>query len=747
MTDKTQPILINFKLPNVIDLSQPGAKITFGLEATDGPDGSGIDYVQIEIDRFISGGLLRKHVTWSPERSSADGQIVSTDSFADSTPTTAGNYFNVGAGTPTGTVTITRISIGDKAGNFKWYTAADLAALGFNASISLVNAAAPAAPTANLVSSGLDAASSMRTFAGTSAAGTTVYVSTYSNGKWIDLGKTTASADGKWTLQSSALSDGVYSKTSAWAVDAAGNASALSTQFSFDVWKDGLAAPTLSLPVHAPNLLRVDNPVISGTGTPKALVTIFADGKEVGTGRVNDNGAWSILTDTLTEGSHTFTASQSTDGGRTSPSTQPVQATVAVQPTTGLKFIVSSLTSAVNTADKAFIQNMLDDTAARFSEVLDANQTIAVAVNVRDLGNASASAGGTFAGNDPSGMPLLPTAVFNLNTSQPANYAKLDTAPAFLYAHEMLHVLGINIARAAFSAYVREQADGIYFVGPNAMAINGGAVRLDSSRSHIDGNDDLMGPNGNHTNNYVFSAANPYAPFSTLDLAILKDIGWTTKPVLVSDDGHTFVAGSGKAGFDQVNGTAGLDTFFISQNRGSLSGAWVGGKYVLTNAANGTSHTLSGIERVQFADKTVALDVDGVGGQVYRLYQAVFGRTPDSGGLGFWIEAADNGQSIAQIADQFAASNEFKTLYGLAPSSDEIVTKLYANVLHRAPDQGGYDYWLPIIKSNPSLVEEVLVAFSESAENKEQVAKVIGNGFEYEPWAEPVSRAILPQLY
>jgi hypothetical protein len=131
----------------------------------------------------------------------------------------------------------------------------------------------------------------------------------------------------------------------------------------------------------------------------------------------------------------------------------------------------------------------------------------------------------------------------------------------------------------------------------------------------------------------------------------------------------------------------------------------------------------------------MALDVDGVAGQVYRLYQAVFGRTPDGAGLGFWIDAADNGQSIAQIADQFAASSEFKTLYGTSPAPDEIVTKLYANVLHRAPDQGGYNYWLPIIKSNPALVEEVLVSFSESAENKEQVAKIIGNGFEYEPWA------------
>lgn len=32
------------------------------------------------------------------------------------------------------------------------------------------------------------------------------------------------------------------------------------------------------------------------------------------------------------------------------------------------------------------------------------------------------------------------------------------------------------------------------------------------------------------------------------------------------------------------------------------------------------------------------------------------------------------------------------------------------------------------------MIEEVLVVFSESPENQEQVAKVIGGGFEYTPY-------------
>ncbi len=384
--------------------------------------------------------------------------------------------------------------------------------------------------------------------------------------------------------------------------------------------------------------------------------------------------------------------------------------------------------------DRTFIQNMLDDTAARISEFIDTNTTIPVSVNIADLGNAVARAGARWLGTNSDGTPILEDAHLELSSKYPGLYSQSEEANPYLFAHEMLHALGMNSGVFALKNQIETRSDGVFFTGANAVAVNGGPVRLSSDRAHIDDNSDLMSPGGGSLDSPAFAASNPLAPFSALDVAILKDLGWSTKPVLVSADGHTFVAGSGKAGFDQVDGTSGLDTFFINENRATFTGNWNNGEYLISSVVDGTSHSLNGIERIKFADATAALDVDGVAGQVYRLYEAVFGRTPDKAGLGFWIKGVDNGQSIAQVADQFAASAEFKTLYGTDPSAEQIVTKLYANVLHRVPDQGGYDYWLPIIKNNPSLVEEVLVAFSESAENKEQVAKIIGNGFEYEPY-------------
>lgn len=733
MTDTTAPKLINFQLPTTIDLSQPGAKIPFKVEAADEAGGSGLSMVVITLDRFVSGGNSIKHVVFRPGIGSADGQLVATDTFTDATPTTASIDFNVGAGSPAGTVRVVNIKVIDQAGMVSTYTGAQLQALGFNSTVELVNAAAPVAPTASLVTAGLEVGSTSRTLAGTSQPGNKIFVAAYVDGLYKNLGSTVAGADGKWTLMTGPLSDGIYTKVSAWAVDADGNASTISQQFAFDVWKDGLSSPTLSLPTDAQGLLRVDNPVVTGTGVPQATVTVYADGKAVGTAKVDDGGFWSVLTTTLSAGAHTFTASQATAGGRTSALSEASQATVAIA-STGLKFSVSGVNSAGVNADRGFVQNMLDDTAARFSEFIDANVTIPVSVTVKDMGTAVGAAGANFLGVDASGTPIISGAILNLSSKYPSLYSASESANPYLYAHEMLHVLGFNSDAAAFKKYLKVQADGLYFVGPNAVALNGAPVRLDAGGSHIDGDDDLMGSGGGNMNNPVFGATNPYAPFSQVDIAILKDLGWNTKPILVSTDGHTFIAGSGKAGFDQVKGTASRDLFFVDENRSNFSLKKEGGSYKLVNNSDLTSHTLTGIERIQFSDKMVAIDIDGAGGQIYRLYQAAFGRVPDTEGLGFWMRNADNGMTLAETSMYFSSSDEFKKLYGTAPTVEGVVTQLYQNVLHRAPEKGGFDFWVSVLQRDFNLLDEVLAAFSESPENVQLVGQVIGNGFEYTPF-------------
>jgi Ca2+-binding RTX toxin-like protein len=191
----------------------------------------------------------------------------------------------------------------------------------------------------------------------------------------------------------------------------------------------------------------------------------------------------------------------------------------------------------------------------------------------------------------------------------------------------------------------------------------------------------------------------------------------------------------GGAGNDVLIGGDGRDTATYD---GKLAGYTISrdasGWHVKDTAGGEGTDTLLGVERLQFADRAVALDLDGVAAQAYRIYRAAFDRTPDLAGLGYWISAMDKGSTVSDLASGFVHSKEFADLYGSAPSNADIVTRLYTNILHRAPDQAGYDYWVGILDHKKADLVGVLGSFSESAENRDAVADLIGNGIVFTPW-------------
>jgi len=209
-----------------------------------------------------------------------------------------------------------------------------------------------------------------------------------------------------------------------------------------------------------------------------------------------------------------------------------------------------------------------------------------------------------------------------------------------------------------------------------------------------------------------------------------------------SPPGTTVTGGDGD---DVLHGGAGNDILVGGTGRDSASYDGKAADYKVTHDASGWhvadqrssgtdgTDTLQGVERVTFADATVALDTDGVAGQAYRFYRAAFDRTPDLPGLGFWIGAMDKGSSVQDLAAGFSTSKEFTTMYGGASNAD-IVGKLYHNVLHRTPEQAGYDYWLGVLNDHKASLSDVLAAFSDSAENKDAVADLIADGILFTPW-------------
>lgn len=190
--------------------------------------------------------------------------------------------------------------------------------------------------------------------------------------------------------------------------------------------------------------------------------------------------------------------------------------------------------------------------------------------------------------------------------------------------------------------------------------------------------------------------------------------------------GKDIIAGLG--GNDVIDGGAGVDTA-LYQGARSAYAITVGSNGLNVSSAHEGNDNLVNIERLKFTDKILAFDIDGNAGQVYRLYQAAFNRTPDTAGLSDWIRGADQGMTLQNIAKAFIASQEFQILYGANPSNDAFVTALYLNAIGRAPDEGGKAYWVEQLNNGLSK-ELALIGFSESVENQAIVIGAIQNGIE-----------------
>lgn len=212
--------------------------------------------------------------------------------------------------------------------------------------------------------------------------------------------------------------------------------------------------------------------------------------------------------------------------------------------------------------------------------------------------------------------------------------------------------------------------------------------------------------------------------------------------VLIGKDGADHLSGQagddllfGGLGSDTLDGGAGLDQASFLGKRADYTLTHAGASWtVIGSAADEGSDTLANIERLHFSDGNVALDVDDIAGQAYRIYQAAFDRAPDTAGLGYWITMMDRGLSLRAVAAGFVASNEFTARYGAAPDHRTIVEQIYENVLHRPGEQAGVDYWTGVLDSKAGDLTDVLVGFSESHENQVALVGVIANGIAYAPY-------------
>ncbi len=107
--------------------------------------------------------------------------------------------------------------------------------------------------------------------------------------------------------------------------------------------------------------------------------------------------------------------------------------------------------------------------------------------------------------------------------------------------------------------------------------------------------------------------------------------------------------------------------------------------------------------------------------KVTRLYSAYFQRLPDYGGFQYWTGRLRSGTSLQKASDTFAASSEFRRTYG-SLSNRAFVKLVYTNVLHRAPDTSGLNYWVSRLDRRVQGRGSVMTQFSESSENVRKMA-------------------------
>jgi Ca2+-binding RTX toxin-like protein len=197
----------------------------------------------------------------------------------------------------------------------------------------------------------------------------------------------------------------------------------------------------------------------------------------------------------------------------------------------------------------------------------------------------------------------------------------------------------------------------------------------------------------------------------------------TGDDTVYEDTGNDTVDGG--SGFDTVVWKGALDEYQVTRN---------GSTYTVIHLADGSVDRVTNVERLSFDDKLVASDVtpDSLGGEVFRLYRATFDRAPDVHGLRYWTAAMGQGAGLDTLADDFVESSEFQARYGTGLSNHDLVAKFYENVLHRAADQAGLDFWTGALDSHAATSAQVLAAISESRENIDGTAALIGNGLVFD---------------
>lgn len=114
---------------------------------------------------------------------------------------------------------------------------------------------------------------------------------------------------------------------------------------------------------------------------------------------------------------------------------------------------------------------------------------------------------------------------------------------------------------------------------------------------------------------------------------------------------------------------------------------------------------------------------------VIRFYQGAYARKPDKAGLDFWVDVfvaagATKADLVSDLAPYFLTSTEYVTMYG-SLNNTQFITALFQNLYDRAPDTGGLNFWVGKLDNNELTRAQVFVEFCEAQEFRDIIDPLI----------------------
>ena len=190
----------------------------------------------------------------------------------------------------------------------------------------------------------------------------------------------------------------------------------------------------------------------------------------------------------------------------------------------------------------------------------------------------------------------------------------------------------------------------------------------------------------------------------------------------------------GQPGTDFFDGGLGIDTVVYSGPQERYSITKSGNRYVVSEPT-GSDDTdyLSNIERLQFSNGKVALDLGGNAGQAARLIGALLGPSfiKDKALAGVVIGLIDQDYSIESIANLGLNTSFYLTLAG-STKNEDFVNHVFRNVVGRTPEVNEQKTYVDMLNAgNSQAALAVMAAGTEFTASQIGLTGLTSHGWDF----------------